>query len=202
MTSVTQPLEPTAAAPSVCGRGGRFVALWSRRFPVSGGCGSACRYALSSVWQRLVDRNASSLGFQPPSSLGALSAVPSSITEFLPNPAHRDKPLRGYRRTRPSPRLEERLRLVTSSASKVHSTNVSDHVQHLLALFLPIKSRMEDMRPPPLINISVCWECSAFGVTGLTGPQLSAHDLRGIAELGASLEVKVILVEEDELTEG
>ncbi len=88
------------------------------------------------------------------------------------------------------------------SAHRVHSTNVSEHIQHLLALFLPMKSRLEDMRPLPKVNISVCWECSAFGVTGLAGPQLSAHDLRGIAELGASLEVKVILREENELTEG
>src|SRR5205085_7761667 len=85
------------------------------------------------------------------------------------------------------------------SSSKISSTNVSDHVQHLLALFLPIKSRMEEMRPLPRINISVSWECSHFGVTGSTGPLLSAKDLRGIAELGASFEVRVILVEENEI---
>src|SRR5712671_2654993 len=52
------------------------------------------------------------------------------------------------------------------SASSISSTKVSDPVQHLLSLFLPIKSRMEEMRPPPRINISVYWECSAFGLTG------------------------------------
>jgi hypothetical protein len=86
------------------------------------------------------------------------------------------------------------------SASKISSTKVSDHVQHLLSVFLPIKSRMEEMRPPPRICISVYWECSPFGVTGLTGPQFSAADLKGMAELGASLEVKVI--EKNEITEG
>ncbi len=86
------------------------------------------------------------------------------------------------------------------SASRLSSTKVSDHVQHLLSLFLPIKSRMEEMRPPPRIKISVHWECSAFGVTGLTGPQFNADDLKGMAELGAQLEVKVI--EKNEITEG
>jgi hypothetical protein len=82
------------------------------------------------------------------------------------------------------------------SASSVSSTNVSDHVQHLLGLFLPIKSRIEEIRPPPRIHISVRWECTDFGVTGLAGPRFSAKDLKGISELGATLEVKVIEVTE------
>jgi hypothetical protein len=59
---------------------------------------------------------------------------------------------------------------------------------------------MEEMRPPPHINISVLWECTAFGVKGLTGPEFKAKDIKGMAELGARLVVKVI--EENEITEG
>ena len=85
------------------------------------------------------------------------------------------------------------------SASRISSTKVTDHVQHLLSLFLPIRSRMEEMRPPPRINISVHWECTAFGVKGLTGPEFKSKDLKGMAELGARLVVKVI--EKNEITE-
>ncbi len=86
------------------------------------------------------------------------------------------------------------------SASRISSTKVSDHVQHVLALFLPIKSRIEELRPIPYVKISVRWECSDFGVSGLTGPHFSAADLRGMAELGAGLEVKV--TRKTEITEG
>jgi len=51
---------------------------------------------------------------------------------------------------------------------------------------------MEEMRPPPRINISVHWECTAFGVKGLTGPEFTSKVLKGMAELGARLVVKVI----------
>ena len=88
------------------------------------------------------------------------------------------------------------------SASRISSTAVSDHIQHLLSLFLPIKRQIEEMRPPPWINISVHWECSAFGVAGWTGPEFSAADLKGIVELGARLEVKVILIQQHEIPEG
>src|SRR5579864_5267684 len=77
------------------------------------------------------------------------------------------------------------------SAPKVSSTDVSDHIQHLLLLFLPIKSRIEEMRPVPQIDIILDWECSGFGVTGLTGPQFTVNDLRGLTDLGARLQIKV-----------
>jgi hypothetical protein len=57
---------------------------------------------------------------------------------------------------------------------------------------------MEEMRPLPRIEISLYWECLAFGVTGLTGPRFEVDDLKGMAELGARLEVKVI--EKNEIT--
>jgi hypothetical protein len=69
----------------------------------------------------------------------------------------------------------------------------------LLSLFLPIKSRIEEIRPLPRINVSVHWEYSAFGVKGLTGPQFNVDDLRGVAELGAKLEVKVIMISQNEI---
>lgn len=73
---------------------------------------------------------------------------------------------------------------------------MSDHTQHLLAVFLPIESRLEEMRPQPLIKISVHWECSEFGVKGLAGPRFTPKDLNGMAQLGAVLEVLVIRKDE------
>jgi hypothetical protein len=78
------------------------------------------------------------------------------------------------------------------SASRVTSTKVSDHVQHLLALFVPIKSRIEEMRPIPRRQVSVYWECKPVALKGLAGPEFTIEDLRGIVELGARLQVKVI----------
>src|SRR5438045_3774204 len=62
------------------------------------------------------------------------------------------------------------------TASTVSSTKVTDHIQHLLSLFMPIKSRIEEMRPVPTLMIRVHWECSAFGVSGITGPQFTKKD--------------------------
>ena len=85
------------------------------------------------------------------------------------------------------------------SASRINSTKVSDHIRHLSSMFLPIKSQIEELRPIPQIKISVYWECSNLGVSGLTGPQFSPNDLKALAELGASLEVKVIAIGQNEI---
>ena len=84
------------------------------------------------------------------------------------------------------------------SASRIKSTKVSDHVQHLLSLFVPIKSRIEEMRPIPRLQVSVYWECKPVALSCLTGPEFSIQDLRGLAELGAQLKVKVIATDEIE----
>jgi len=84
------------------------------------------------------------------------------------------------------------------SASRVNSPKVSDHIQHLLSLFVPIKSRIEEMRPIPRLQVSVYWECKPTALTGLAGPELTIEDLRGIVELGADVKVKVIATDEIE----
>jgi hypothetical protein len=78
------------------------------------------------------------------------------------------------------------------SASHIKSTKVSDHIQGLLSLFLPIKSRIEEIRPIPHLQVSVYWECKPVALRGLTGPEFTVEDLRGLVELGAKLLVKVI----------
>src|SRR5260221_535526 len=35
----------------------------------------------------------------------------------------------------------------------VSSANISDHVRHLVRTFLPLKSRLEEMRPVPRISV-------------------------------------------------
>jgi hypothetical protein len=64
----------------------------------------------------------------------------------------------------------------------------------------PAHGRRLPSRPFPRINISVHWECTAFGVKGLTAPEFKSKDIKGMAELGARLVVKVI--EKNEITEG
>jgi hypothetical protein len=86
------------------------------------------------------------------------------------------------------------------ASSTISSTKVSDHIQHLLSRFVPIKSRLEEMRPPPWIKVSLYWACSPFGVTGEVGPEFTPKDVKGMAELGARLQVKVIV--KNEIREG
>jgi hypothetical protein len=78
------------------------------------------------------------------------------------------------------------------SASQVTSPNVSNHIQHLLSRFIPIKSRIDEMRPIPRLRVSVYWECKPVALEGLAGPDFTIEDLRGIVVLGAQLHVRVI----------
>src|SRR5271165_56814 len=68
------------------------------------------------------------------------------------------------------------------SATKVSSSNLNDHLRHLLTVFLPLKSRIEELRPPPHISVSVCWESM---IAGIAGPQIDAECISGLAALGA-----------------
>jgi hypothetical protein len=79
------------------------------------------------------------------------------------------------------------------SSSKITSSDLNDHVKHLLDVFLPLKSRIEELRPPPHIMVCTYWEST---IAGVAGPQLDAKCISGLARLGASLEIKVAKIEE------
>jgi hypothetical protein len=79
------------------------------------------------------------------------------------------------------------------SSSHISSTDASEHVRHLLKTFLPIKSRLEDMRPPPHAIVRMHWEST---IVGLAGPQIEADCITGLATLGASLLIDVVKIEE------
>ena len=79
------------------------------------------------------------------------------------------------------------------SSSKITSTDLNNHVRHLLDVFLPLKSRIEELRPLPHITVCTYWEST---IAGVAGPQLDAKCISGLAALGASLEIKVAKTEE------
>ena len=78
------------------------------------------------------------------------------------------------------------------TAFKVRSSDINEHLGHLLDVFLPLRSRIEDLRPLPHISVSIYWEST---IAGVAGPQIDARCIRGLAELGASLEIKVAKIE-------
>lgn len=79
------------------------------------------------------------------------------------------------------------------SSSKIASADLNEHVKHLLDVFLPLKSRIEEMRPVPHLTVCTYWEST---IAGVAGPHLDAKCISGLAELGASLEIKVAKIEE------
>lgn len=76
--------------------------------------------------------------------------------------------------------------------TKITASDVNEHLRHLLAVFLPIRSRIEELRPSPRIIVSVYWESTMAGVAG---PQIDAECISGLAGLGASLHIKVAKIE-------
>jgi hypothetical protein len=81
------------------------------------------------------------------------------------------------------------------SSSRITSSDLNDHVKHLLDVFLPLRSRIEELRPLPHIIVCTYWEST---IAGIAGPQLDAQCMSGLAALGASLEIRVVKIEEVE----
>jgi hypothetical protein len=81
------------------------------------------------------------------------------------------------------------------SSSKITSSDLNEHLKHLLDVFLPLKSRIEEFRPLPHITVSIYWEST---MAGIVGPHLDARFISALAELGASLDVKVAKIDEVE----
>src|SRR5689334_19817073 len=63
------------------------------------------------------------------------------------------------------------------SSSHISSTDASEHVRYLLKTFLPIKSRIEELRPPPHAIVRMHWEST---MVGLAGPQIEAGCIAGL----------------------
>ncbi len=78
------------------------------------------------------------------------------------------------------------------TANKVSSSNINEHLRHLLTVFLPLKSRIEELRPPPHIFASVYWEST---IAGIAGPRIDPRCISGLAELGAGLDITVAKID-------
>jgi len=77
------------------------------------------------------------------------------------------------------------------SAASVSSGDITDHLEHLLRLFRPLKSRLEEIRPPPRVFVHLrCAPQSAM--QPLWVPRIEAALVAGLAELGAVLDVELL----------
>ena len=72
-------------------------------------------------------------------------------------------------------------------------TTVDEHLRYLLGVFRPLRSRLEDLRPRPVVWVRLRYESTVAG-SGV-GPQIDANCLAGLAELGTTLFVEVIQIE-------
>jgi hypothetical protein len=73
------------------------------------------------------------------------------------------------------------------------SHEISEHLRHLLKLFLPLKSRIEELRPRPWIRIDIHWEST---IAGIAGPHIQPDCLVGLGELGATLDIRVTKIDD------
>jgi len=76
------------------------------------------------------------------------------------------------------------------TSSHISSTDINEHLRHLLTIFLPLKGRIEELRPQPFILVHIYWES-----TIASGPHIDARYIAGLAELGANLEIHVLKID-------
>jgi hypothetical protein len=81
------------------------------------------------------------------------------------------------------------------SSSKITSSDLNEHLKHLMNVFLPLKSRIEEFRPLPHISFSIYWEST---IAGIAGPEIDAQWISALAELGANLKITVAKIDEVE----
>lgn len=72
----------------------------------------------------------------------------------------------------------------------VSSRDLREHIEHLVKLFRPLKSRMEEIRPRPNIFVNVRYEADR-SAPFIMVPRIEAKHVAAIAELGAALTVEV-----------
>lgn len=80
------------------------------------------------------------------------------------------------------------------SESHVASRDINAHLRHLIEVFVPRRRRLEQLSPRVMFMVDVSWE-SKFAGTGI-GPTIDKECIAGIAQLGASLTVQVIQIDE------
>jgi hypothetical protein len=79
------------------------------------------------------------------------------------------------------------------TAAHVTSKDIGEHIRHLLRLFGPLKSRIEDVLPP--LNLFVHIKCQPlFSVASSrsVSPRLDRDCIAGMAQLGATVTVELI----------
>ena len=79
----------------------------------------------------------------------------------------------------------------------VSSRDIGEHIEHLIGLFRPLKSRIEEIRPRPNVFVRVrCIPISVLRPFCFTAPRIDARHIAAIAELGAALTVELLKGEE------
>jgi hypothetical protein len=79
------------------------------------------------------------------------------------------------------------------TAGSIASRDVSEHIEHLLHLFRPLKCRIEEIRPRP--NIFVHLRCEPASIMRpLAAPRIDARHVASIADFGAALTVELLPV--------
>ena len=123
-------------------------------------------------------------------SLVAFGMQPDAVTEGLGvEPTCTDV---SYVRRCGSERKEECGLWSYDTVRSIESSDVAEHLDYLMNLFRPLKSRLEEIRPRPNVFVEV--RCEAESKLGsIRAPQVEARHIAGIAEMGAAL--KVVLLE-------
>jgi hypothetical protein len=82
----------------------------------------------------------------------------------------------------------------TAERLSANEDQIGAHIEYLLNLFRPLKSRIEEIRPRP--NAFVQLRCKpATALHPLMMPQIESRHIGGIAELGAALKVQLIALD-------
>lgn len=73
----------------------------------------------------------------------------------------------------------------------VSSRDVRKHIEYLLELFRPLRSRLEEIMPRPKVFVHV--KCQAASIMQpLQAPRIDAALVTGLADLGAALTVELV----------
>ncbi len=77
------------------------------------------------------------------------------------------------------------------TSARVSSPDVREHIEHLLHLFRPLKSRIEETRAQP--NVFVQVRCAPVSIMRpVIVPRIDADHIAGLADLRAALTVELL----------
>ncbi len=77
------------------------------------------------------------------------------------------------------------------TAANVASRDVGEHIEHLLDLFRPLMSRIDEKTPRPNVFLHVKCEATSI-MRPLVAPRIGPDHVAGIAGLGAALQVELL----------